>query len=410
MNVIETLSIKNFCGINKADLNLAKFLVLIGPQSSGKSLVSKLIYWSRMSIANIYFEVQEGATYRDVIKGARDRFEDMFVLSYDEDFEMKYRIGKFSISVSFNQRKNLKLEFSEELTTLIKVFVKHVREKSIGDELEGPSRASFGRRESRKIFDNLVETDSGQKSAARWPIYAPAARSFFSQIEDSLFVFLASSKRLDPLIEGFGDYLRWAKESFTRNARKGEASPFLENLYSELLKGRYIRDQKQDYIEHPDGRKVPLSSASSGQQEILPLCLILNEMSRGPDVPRMFIVEEPEAHLHPAAQRVIVEAIVHASTASNGQTIITTHSPYVLSVLNNLYLAGKVNAERPTKYKDSTMFGSRIKPGDLSAYAMANGCAISLIDPETDLINADAIDVVSSEISADFDSLLNILY
>ena len=39
----EVLEIENFGPISKAKINLKKYIVLIGPQSSGKSTIAKLI-------------------------------------------------------------------------------------------------------------------------------------------------------------------------------------------------------------------------------------------------------------------------------------------------------------------------------------------------------------------------------
>lgn len=416
MNQSESLEINNFCGIQKANINLAKYMLIIGPQSSGKSIISKLVYWSRMTISSAFYEVQEGSTYRDIVRNAKERFSEHFVADFSNNFVVKYKIGEVTILVSVSNRKSLKIEFSEAFSTLIGDFVKFVRQKSNEEKDEGPRRLSFIRRGERKYFNEAVAMITNDGSASRPPVYAPAARSFFSQIEDSLFVFLSSSKRLDPVVEGFGDYLSWAKETLTRDAGKNEANEFLEILYKKVLMGRYFREQKRDFIMHPDGRSIPTSSASSGQQEILPLCLILNNMVMdGSVVPRAFIIEEPEAHLHPSAQKVIVEAVVHAGSESNGRIILTTHSPYVLSIVNNLLLYGLLKSTDQNKfeeggYADQLSFGSVILPGELSAYCLHAGKATSLIDKETGLIQAEAIDEVSKDLSTDFDALVDAIY
>lgn len=414
MNQPESLEIKNFCGIQTANINLAKYTLLIGPQSSGKSIISKLIYWSRMTISDVFYEIQEGATYRDVIKNAKERFSEHFVTDLQSGFFVRYQVGEISISLTVSHKKTLKIEFSKPFLILIADFVKFVRQKLNDDGNEAPRRTMANRRNERKYFSDALMNVTSDESISRPPVYAPAARSFFSQIEDSLFVFLSSSKRLDPVIEGFGDYLSWAKDSLVRDEAKNVPNIFLEILYKKLLMGRYYREQKKDFILHPDGRSIPISSASSGQQEILPLCLILNHMAKNA-LARAFIIEEPEAHLHPSAQRVIVEAIVHAGSESGGRVILTTHSPYVLSVVNNLLLAGQLKSTDINKfesggYGDHLSFGSVILPGQLSAYCLHDGKVTSLIDRDTGLILAEAIDSVSKDLSSNFDSLVDALY
>ena len=54
------------------------------------------------------------------------------------------------------------------------------------------------------------------------------------------------------------------------------------------------------------------------------------------------IVEEPEKHLYPGAQKVaLFELIRTKNEAENNQLVITTHSPYMM---NDLTLAIKANA------------------------------------------------------------------
>mgnify|MGYP006206212493 CR=1 FL=1 len=49
------------------------------------------------------------------------------------------------------------------------------------------------------------------------------------------------------------------------------------------------------------------------------------------------IIEEPEAHLFPVAQKHLIELLaIMVNRNEDNQLIITTHSPYILSSFNNL--------------------------------------------------------------------------
>ncbi len=61
------------------------------------------------------------------------------------------------------------------------------------------------------------------------------------------------------------------------------------------------------------------------------------------------IIEEPEAHLFPEAQKEISALIALLSNMKQSQITITTHSPYILASINNLILAHKVGKKYPEK-------------------------------------------------------------
>ena len=90
---------------------------------------------------------------------------------------------------------------------------------------------------------------------------------------------------------------------------------------------------------------------------------------------------------------------------------VTTHSPYILSSLNNLIQAGDVIAEKIEKSNEIKKIlgdGRYIKYDQISVYSMKNGHAKSIKDKEYRLISQSALDSVSEDISRDFSKLLDI--
>ena len=78
--------------------------------------------------------------------------------------------------------------------------------------------------------------------------------------------------------------------------------------------------------------KFTLDETSSMVSELAPLIMFLKYLVRQGD---MLILEEPESHLHPAAQQRMVQGIVQLVN-SGVKVIITTHSEWVLWELANL--------------------------------------------------------------------------
>ena len=98
---------------------------------------------------------------------------------------------------------------------------------------------------------------------------------------------------------------------------------------------------------------------SSGQQELLPLWMVLELFNDRPSPQHLIYIEEP--HLFPAAQNKHVEYLSYLlSVNNNTRLIITTHSSYVLAKINNLLKAGSLAESSP---KDEANI-ARIVPHD----------------------------------------------
>ena len=78
--------------------------------------------------------------------------------------------------------------------------------------------------------------------------------------------------------------------------------------------------------------KIPLNRTSSTVSELAPLFLLLKHVISKED---MVIIEEPEAHLHPANQKLLAE-LINAMVTNKVQLLITTHSDFLLGQLSML--------------------------------------------------------------------------
>ena len=93
---------------------------------------------------------------------------------------------------------------------------------------------------------------------------------------------------------------------------------------------------------------LSLMSASSSVSELAPVVLFIRDYLKQGD---FFIVEEPEAHLHPEAQLLIADALAQLANAGV-YVIITTHSDVVLEELGNFVLHAKLNDKSETNLKE----------------------------------------------------------
>ena len=99
-----------------------------------------------------------------------------------------------------------------------------------------------------------------------------------------------------------------------------------------------------DFRYHPTGWKddLPLMNASSMVSEIAPVVLFLRHIVERDAV---LIIDEPEAHLHPAMQVEFTRLLAGAVNAGL-RVILTTHSEWVVETIGNLVELSKVPKAR----------------------------------------------------------------
>ncbi len=175
-----------------------------------------------------------------------------------------------------------------------------------------------------------------------------------------------------------------------------------------ILKGRYSSSAEGEKIILKDKKFVYLRNASSGQQESV---RILQDafwsIYSGNKVLR--VIEEPEAHLYPEAQMLLLQVLAIVLNSSKGnQMVVTTHSPYVLSVFNNLIYAWQTGQSAPDETDVVIARECWINPADVRAYLLTSGNSSDIMDPDLKVIKAEMIDLVSETLNGQYDTLMDI--
>lgn len=141
-------------------------------------------------------------------------------------------------------------------------------------------------------------------------------------------------------------------EPMPRYRRRPPPEEYMGNiadlLEKETLDGqiRTIRGKAGGYPEFvycPKGTEgeIRLSRASSMVSELASLVLFMRSViGRGDTV----IIEEPEAHLHPAAQTAMAKAMARLVRAGV-RVVITTHSNWLLQEIGNLMREGELSEQ-----------------------------------------------------------------
>lgn len=124
------------------------------------------------------------------------------------------------------------------------------------------------------------------------------------------------------------------------------------------------------------------------------------------------LIEEPELSLFPANQRGLVNYMVDLalSSASTIDLIFATHSPYILTALNVLMLAGKARVINADATADIIKGVKTLPIEDITAWEVKGGHVRTLIDEETGLIDGAWLDSVSEFFDEQIFQLNKIVY
>jgi len=405
-NNMERLKIKNFLIIKKCDIDVGRLTLIIGPQASGKSIIAKMLYFFRKFISTDYlFSAQNLETKKQFEKRGKANFGEYFpkYTWNEQEFEIIYQINEFELSLVHRKGKNgklsLKLDYSKNLIRL------HQKSKSEYRAIKDEYLTKEGFQEFIPYL--IIKFAFGDNFFM--PVFIPAGRAFFFNLQKNIFSLLANDIRIDPFMEYFGAFYEKIKKIDSEENEASEVRNKINSLAEAILSGKYSYENEQDWIEH-NNKKVNLASASSGQQEALPMLMILSSFFvLASNEKYVFFIEEPEAHLFPVSQKHIVSIIALIYNKRHDNFVITTHSPYILTAINNLILASEVSKEKsPEQVGKIIDLDCAVRYEDVKAYTIRQGIVESIMDEENRLIGPTVIDSVSDEFDNVFDALIRL--
>lgn len=441
---MQKLIIHNFRQINEASVEIRQLMFLIGEQGSGKSTIAKLIYFFK-SLRQDYIDLITHTTVRGTqqildsfLKSIQDKFAIYFGYTshYSNDFEIKFY---FSVEnddfVKLYKNKRLRVEFSDNLWHSLCQATKSLL-RGNGRQESNTSSNFFVKEKMKSVYLDVVrEKASDIFSDNRETLFIPAGRnitvSFPEQFQLLFFGAIGSSalKGVETntidinLMRDFCSYSKFLVDYFSDERHNvNPSTPFLlsfSDKIATILQGKYNNKGGNERLYYSKEGFVPLNIASSGQQEsiriVQDLIYIINQKER-----TTRIVEEPEAHLFPSAQILLVELMIMVANFTGTQFILTTHSPFIMTAFNNLLYYNKVLETNP-QVKDEVKthfhtigFDERkneslgISPDIFNAYALKICDGIyckSIFDTETHLIGDNYFDEVSEEAYGKFDYL-----
>ncbi len=418
--------------IDYCQLEIKDFTVFTGPQASGKSTVAKSIFFFK-NIKNILFEQFKKKCFLNnypadesldlslknrVEREIRSIFLQIFGTTWPMDTAMKlvyyYKSQsyiKVSLKTEYVSPNYIWLDFSDDIIKFIR-RLEH-RTQNNADTIFDVDFTDI-KEEIDAFFDDHGEI-----------VYIPAGRSMITLLSTQLSYLYSSmddmqKKNMDYCTQNYLERILRMKSVFSVSISQMIQDKIhltdkkvnrqllfsAAELMKNILQGEYRYIDGEERLQISENRYVKINFASSGQQEAVWILnvifyYLLNNRKT------YFIIEEPESHLFPNAQKLIAEFISLSKNDGKNQIFITTHSPYILGSINNLLYANRIcGSAELSKLNDIVLPDKRLRFSSLSAYFINHGKAVSCTDDEFECIKNEIIDGASEDINRDYEQMV----
>ena len=403
------ISITNFGPIAEArDVDLRPLTVFVGPSNTGKSYLAVLIY-------ALFKSFQPGGFFHNVGKIKRRENESLFnyeeeIADAVNDFLTRLTKEETEITnfldlpeklqelVKAKMGHELAQAFHEELPRcmgasakenqlLSDKFFLHFEDSKKSFKLWSLNNAdmeiknfsfeegyirnfmSFPKNIPKELITDIfieqmlrqLANDSDHFSYQTESFYLPAARTGIMQSHQAIVGALIKRTPFAgletvsvPTLSGIvSDFLQEIISMDTSQKEENTISKIADDMEEKILKGS-IKTKPFEAIQYPqflykqNGLELPLLCSSSMVSELAPVVLFIRHRVGKGD---LMIIEEPESHLHPEAQRHIAEIVVHLIRAGV-RVIVTTHSEYFLDQLANHVRLSKLTESKRSQLTD----------------------------------------------------------
>jgi energy-coupling factor transporter ATP-binding protein EcfA2 len=379
--VSEVLHIKNFGPIKSVELDLREVNVLIGDQGTGKSTVAKIL---------------------NILKNT----------SNQNSGDVHLSIGGKYIEDEVEIRKYKNEHFKND-------FFNILEGADIKNYLTYQSYIYFENDSCKVLIDKLdisyVDKKSTNKKNTNVNYYVPAYREAYILLRNNYPAILNAKANLPSILNTFGQHFNNYREDLKYFN------------FKDIIGVDYVYNGLREFILLQDGTEINFEEASSAVNSVVPMLVvflgIVNDMSAESSQIHYYMncpfvtIEEPELNCFPTTQKKLVEFLIEKIKFKNFEKskdyycnlLLTTHSPYILTTLNNLmysFLVGQKNEKEVNNIIEQKFW---LNPDDVSVYMMlSNGTSENIMDEELKQIKVEKIDEISEVLSTQWHQLADL--
>lgn len=419
---MERLIVKNFGPLKSVDIEIKNINVFIGPTGSGKSTLAKLL--AVLTDRNFKLD-NDYSKFRKLLSKFRINTylssETYIEYRYDTDlwiFESNNITTNYALS-GFKLRKFQQLKFYRKtpasrivgiIDDLAKINLKRLKNDEISSKISRTIRqlkaitkgvepdeiisleSLMNIRELNEIENYLTEVIVALRSE-----FVPAERLFYSTFSNALFSLYTQEINVPEFIGEFANNL--------------ETAQFMNEMLDVEELGLSFNFSQGNLLYSQGGKQFRIDETASGIQSIMPIAYAVASFKEGTD--SHLFIEEPELNLFPKAQYALTKHIVK-DWDLNKKLIITTHSPYILSALDNLISAGNIGKGNPSKTEKVVAKNYWLEYNNVNAYYFnpepkrGKDNTENIMNADRKGISGNVIDEVSDILNIEYEKLQEI--
>lgn len=377
------------------ELSIRPFTVFVGAQGTGKSLVAQTLY--------AFEELPYLVGQESSVRGAgRKSSGEIFRSILDRLRSSERRFGTFA---------NPKVYVTWQRSSF-EEWPPHAPEK-LGFRAYSATGQVTMTKPMLQFLDTLRKSRGDrQGSPLHQAVFFPTERMVISQLRSAMSAgYLALPLTFYLFTHWMDDHAAPVVARWSRGEPDTPEGKLIERLGVEALGGRARKhgDQwKWQFGNRKGRRQFDLDMASSGQRAnwSLPyLARTLFSLRGTGNIANAvtIFVEEPEIHLHPQAQRKMVEIL--ALLVHHGfRVVMTTHSLTVLYTLNNLLQAALL--DKDVTGPDLPPVELRVRSADVSVYSFSESAKPrQLMDEDRAFIDEAELGRVDEELGAQMNAV-----
>ena len=429
------LSINNIGPIKNIDIKLNQFNVFIGPQSSGKSTIAKIISFCQWLEKDCIVRQQSSHIIKSFVKEKFIEYHNISSYIYDDssfhysgnvldiiysDRELKVT-AKDSIT-DVKVSKNAYIPSERNVVAVPGIFSTKMPENYLASFLDDwqQIRAKFGAGDKVDIinlgesyfFDDTSKADMLEMHNGKSLPLSQASSGLQSVTPLCVYIAYITEWIYSHVEDRSSDERKRIWDSAVAKTIHDKTELPLNLIYDERETTGQLRDS---FRKLSDRLQNATFTEDQEIDSILKRIKVLSEALGKPSFSNI-VIEEPELNLFPATQVDLMYYILSKVDHTRDNMVITTHSPYILYAINNCILANIVKGN---------MDEEDISDLDVPESAWADGGKISVwelrdgyiqnqenetnltIQDKDGLIRGNYFDRVMHNIMADFNNLLN---